>query len=149
MYIGIDLENYESPMEDTVNLVNNYSPYREIGFLKLNPERVPVITSSNKYLSAISRYGSHLAVFTLTDGHYALVVDDRGITIQGNDLVVMSNAYIARVQGNTLTSLTMEEIEEWLDYIPKIHGAKVPVNGKTVEFEGICFERDAETGCWR
>ena len=149
MYIGIDLENYESPMEDLENLVNNYSPYREIGFLKLNPERVPVIVSANKYLSAITRFGSHLAVFTVKDGHYALVVDDRGITVQGDGLAVMSSAYVARVQGSTLTSLTFDEIKEWLDYIPKLQGAKVPVCGKHGEFEAICFERDEETGCWR
>ena len=67
MKIGISLDNYESPMEDTKHLVNNYGYDREIGYLKINPERLPVIVSESKALADIRAMDNHEAVYPLND----------------------------------------------------------------------------------
>ncbi len=48
MQIGIDLVNYQTPIEEWDNIVSAYGKEREIGYLKINPERIPVIVSESK-----------------------------------------------------------------------------------------------------
>ena len=80
MKVGINLDNYESPMEDTRNLVNNYGYHREIGYLKINPERLPVIVSERRALADIRAMENHKAVYPLHDRRYELIVDDSAIS---------------------------------------------------------------------
>ena len=122
MKIGINLDNYESPMEDTRTLINNYGYDREIGYLKINPERLPVIVSERKALADIRAMENHKAVYPLNDRRYELIVDDRAISFMVNHksgFLLFGNAYIAKRQGRMTTALTMDEILEWLKEFEK------------------------------
>ena len=122
MKIGINLDNYESPMEYTENLVNKYGFDREIGYLKINPERLPVIVSERKALADIRAMENHKAVYPLNDRRYELIVDDRAISFMVNHksgFLLFGNAYIAKRQGRMTTALTMDEILEWLKEFEK------------------------------
>ena len=150
MKIGISLDNYESPMEDTKHLVNNYGYDREIGYLKINPERLPVIVSESKALADIRAMENHKAVYPLNDRRYELIVDDRAISFlvqHKGSFILFGNAYIAKRQGRMSTALTMNEILEWLKEFEKneigmVHDSHF---NQTV----IGFEFDEEKECYR
>lgn len=150
MKIGISLDNYESPMEDISNLVNYYGYDREIGYLKINPERLPVIVSERKALTDIRAMGNHKVVYPLNDGRYELIVDERAISfvtkLKGGFLL-FSNAYIAKRQGWMSTALTMDEILEWLKEFEKNEISRTHDShfNQTV----IGFEFDKEKECYR
>ena len=76
MQIGIDLENYQTPIEEWDNIVSAYGQEREIGYLKINPERIPVIVSENKAREEITRLGKHALEFRIKDICYEMVIDD-------------------------------------------------------------------------
>lgn len=150
MKVGINLDNYESPMEDTRNLVNNYGYHREIGYLKINPERLPVIVSERRALADIRAMENHKAVYPLHDRRYELIVDDRAISFMvqhKGGFLLFGNGYIAKRQGRMSTALTMDEILEWLKELEKSEIGKNYDShfNQTV----IGFEFDEEKECYR
>lgn len=149
MQIGIDLDNYESPMEEAKNLVSSYGFDREIGFLKLNPERLPVIVSERKALEDIARYGEHKMDFTVKDGHYFLITDERAMTMRDGNIILFGNAYIVKRQGQVFTALNMKEIKEWLYYICGVDENEDPKPIDKLEFSSLVFELDSKLGYWR
>ena len=150
MKVGINLDTYESPMEDTRNLVNNYGYHREIGYLKINPERLPVIVSERRALADIRAMENHKAVYPLHDRRYELIVDDRAISFMvqhKGGFLLFGNGYIAKRQGRMSTALTMDEILEWLKELEKSEIGKNYDShfNQTV----IGFEFDEEKECYR
>ena len=149
MFIGIDLENYESPMEEYENLVNNYGQDREIGYLKINPERIPVIVSAEKALKDIERYDDHKAVFPLKDGRYVMIADDRVAIVSDLDdakLILTANAYLARKQGESFTALTIKEIDELIDFQCEESDVEEPADCFVAIY---AFDYDEHTRCWK
>lgn len=148
MQIGIVLDNYESPMEDLENIISSYGLMREVGYLRINPERVPVVMSESKADEAIDRFQYHIAEYDICDGKYELVADDRGIATVDDSIIISGNAFIARRQGRALTGLTASEITDWLKRLEKMPRNKVRSSRDNTVFSGYVFTLDKEKGCW-
>ena len=149
MQIGIDLDNYSSPVEDLENLINNYGKGREIGYLKINPERVPVIVSEGKALEEIKRYGENKVTYTVVCGKYEMITDRRAIRNIESDIALYGNAYIVRRQGEIFTALDIEEILDWLMFLT-IHEHDLITKTDRGDFavDAYLF-RYNERGIWR
>jgi len=148
MQIGIDLDNYKSPMEELENLINDYGAAREIGFLKINPERLPVIVSERKALADIDKYRDHRTSYPVKDGRYEMITSDKAMFIDEGDLFLLGNAYIAKRQGDVFTALNMKEILDWLLYLCDADSvAKKPDHRLSGDI--YLFELDKDRGYWK
>ena len=148
MKIGIDLDNYPNPMEEWDNLLNTYGKDREIGYLKINPERVPVIISERKATKYIEQHADQLYTFRVKDQRYEMFVESKGINMpfNGERLIFFGNAYICRKQGDANVALTMAEIEDFLAFCPEI---SLNPQDYSVDYIGIlAFDYDAERGIY-
>lgn len=148
MQIGIVLDNYESPLEDLENIISSYGLMREIGYLRINPERVPMVMSESKADEAIDRFQYHVAEYDICNGKYELVADERGIATVDDYIILSGNAFIARRQGRALTGLTASEITEWIKRLEKMPRDKVQSTRDNTVYSGYVFTLDKETGCW-
>ena len=147
MQIGIDLENYASPMEDIENIINDYGKNREIGYLKINPERLPVIVSEDKALADIERYGDHKETYTVMNGKFEMITDSRAVSKRGNDIALCGNAYIVKRQREAFAALDIEEILEWLILLCR-YDYETAVKGNNDHYNAYLFAFDKERGCW-
>ena len=147
MMIGIDLDNYVSPMEDIENIVNIYGLDTEIGYLKINPLRLPVIVSEKKALEKIDKFGDHEVHFHIGD-RFELITDDRSLLEYDNDLDIIGDTYVARQQGEKYTGLTFRDFMEWSLYM--LNNPKKPKKQRSFLHCGLnSFEFDLKTGVWR
>ena len=147
MQIGIDLENYASPMEDIENIINDYGKNREIGYLKINPERLPVIVSEDKALADIERYGVHKETYTVMNGKFEMITDSRAVSKIGSDIALCGNAYIVKRQREAFTALDIDEILEWLIFLCK-YDYEVVMNRDEDRYGTYLFVFDKERGYW-
>lgn len=151
MKIGIDLDNYQSPIEEWDTLINNYGEEREIGYLKINPERIPVIVSERKALKEIEKWGDKVIRIRFKDFTFEMFLDYKGCLFSepkdGGNVVVFGNAYIAKKQWEADTPLTMREIKELIDYIEI--GAMPQADKPEDYFDVYGFEYDKELRCYR
>lgn len=148
MQIGIDLDNYKSPMEELENLVNDYGPKREVGFLKINPERLPVIISERKALADMEKYNDHKTSFPVKDGKYEMITSDKAVFIDEGNLFLFANAYIAKKQGDVFTALNMGEILDWLLYLCDADLATKKQDHR-LSSDIYLFELDKDGGYWK
>ncbi|MCR5432388.1 MAG: hypothetical protein K6E95_07505 [Lachnospiraceae bacterium] len=146
MQIGIDLDNYSDPVVELENLVNAYGENREIGYLKINPLRTPVIVSESKAQADIGKYGDHKAEYPLLGGKFELIVDERAVEKRLHDIAVNGNAYIVRRQGKVFTALDINEILEWLIRISRAE--QEAYKCAAGHFDTYEFDYDDKTQCW-
>ena len=119
MKIGVDVKGFHSPLEDMENIICAYGEDREIGYLKINPERVPVIIAENKAKREINR-AQRVKRHNIINRGFELIADYRGVVEpaeNGGPLVIFGNAYIVKRQLASNTGLTMAEIVEVLEYL--------------------------------
>ena len=147
MKIGINLENYASPMEDIENIINDYGKNREIGYLKINPERLPVIVSEGKALADIERYGVNKETYTVMNGKFEMITDSRAVSKIGSDIALCGNAYIVKRQHEAFAALDIEEILEWLVFLAQ-YDYEAAVSGDEDRYGMYLFVFDKERGCW-
>ena len=150
MQIGIDLENYQTPIEEWDNIVSAYGQDREIGYLKMNPERIPVIVSESKAREEIARLGKHALEFRIKDICYEMVIDDRGALIPSSpdgNLIVFGNIYISRKQWNSNVALTMAEIDDLLQYFEENDDLE-PVDNPLDYVGCLAFKYDEKKRCY-
>ena len=147
MQIGIDLENYASPMEDIENIINDYGKNREIGYLKINPERLPVIVSEDKALADIERYGVHKETYTVMNGKFEMITDSRAVSKIGSDIALCGNAYTVKRQREAFAALDIEEILEWLLFLCR-YDYEAAVKGDEARYGTYLFVFDKERGYW-
>ena len=150
MQIGIDLENYQTPIEEWDNIVSSYGKDREIGYLKINPERIPVIVSESKARKEIENMGKHAFLFRVRDVRYEMVIDDRSamlpVSVDG-DLIVFGNIYIYKKQLNANVALTMAEIDELLKYFEESDDLE-PVDNPEKYIGCLGFTYDEKKRCY-
>ena len=149
MKIGIDLDNYAEPMVELQELINNYGNKREIGYLKINPERIPVIVSENRALADMEKLGAHKIAFPVRNGKYDLITDDRAIMMDSGNFELYGNAYIARSQGSVLTALDIEEIIESLLFFCTSRYESVSEEDPDDKYDYYYFEHDEKRGYWK
>ena len=145
MDIGINMEGIEYQLTDTSCIVFMYGHDMEVGFLKINPERVPVVTSESIVNSEIRQEEKTYEVFSLCRNKYALVVESGAYEMENCNLVLYGNAYIARQQKNTVSALTSDEVFEWLKKLNRpitFHNAEIDKQSV------IIFEHDENTNTW-
>ncbi len=147
MQIGIDLDNYTDPVVELENLVNAYGENREIGYLKINPIRTPVIVSESKAQADIAKYGDRKAEYPLWGRKYALIVDERAVEKRLNDIAVNGNAYIVRRQGRVFTALDINELLELLLHINRAE--QEAYKSDAGRFDTYEFDFDEDTGSWK
>ena len=147
MEIGINLDHYTDPMVDLENLICDYGKKREIGYLKINPERIPVIISEGKAQAEIDRFGEHMITYPLCGSKFVLITDDRAISQDLKDLALRGNAYIARKQSGVFTALDLQEILEWLLQLCELEYEAI--NSDDGRYDTYVFEYDEDRGCWK
>ncbi|MCR5321682.1 MAG: hypothetical protein K6E85_00115 [Lachnospiraceae bacterium] len=148
MQIGIELDNYDSPIEEFDQLVNNYAREREIGYLKINPERIPVIISEEKVSAEFNNKKYRGIGFPLNNGHYELITTEEATAMMNGDCVLLGNGYIGRRQGDSITGLTFDEISHLLKYLEHLDKYTIPGLFGKVNYVGLLFKYDKERGCW-
>ena len=146
MQIGINLDNYANPMVELESLICAYGKKREIGYLKINPERVPVIISEGKAQTETDRFGEHMTVYPLCAHKFVLITDDRAVSQDFKDISLRGNAYIARKQLGVFIALDIQEILQWLLEFCKLEYEAV--NSDAGRFDTYVFEYDEDRGCW-
>lgn len=147
MEIGINMDDREYELSDTDELVITLGTDMEVGYLKINPERVPVIEGKNKAEAEFAKMKAHLVEVELLGGRYQMITDDRSIEITPEFIIVEGTAYIGRRQGRKHTALTVDEVEDWLIKLDEsyVDHDEMPTDG---DFPCIVFEFDSETGTW-
>lgn len=147
MQMGIDLDNYVSPMEDIENIINMYGLDTEIGYLKLNPTRLPVIVSEKKTYEKIDRFGEHEMQFQIGN-RFTLITDDRTVVTKEGDFYLIGDTFVAKQQGEIYTGNTFREFMDWNLYMLK--NPRVTNKLHSILYCGVnSFEIDLETGVWR
>lgn len=125
MDICINTEQGNAEIEEVINLVCNAGLDAEIGYLKINPERVPGIYLEEDAYRAIRRFDNHMITLTLQGGRYFLITDDRAVTLEAEGLVhLYGNAFIVRKQKDQYTGLTMRELNEVMTMIADMQGSE-------------------------
>ena len=146
MQIGINLDNYTEPMMELEDLICDYDKKREIGYLKINPERIPIIISEGKAQTEIDRFGDHKCTYPLCGNKFVLITDDRAISQDFKDINLRGNGYIARRQLGVFTALDVEELLDWLLQLCQLEYAAK--NSDAGRFDTYVFEYDEDRGCW-
>ena len=146
MKIGINLDDYESPMEDIANIINVYGMDTEICYLKLSPRRFPVIMSEKKAMEKIDGYGNHEMHFCI-NGEYEMIVDDRTVFSDEKDLWIDGETFIGKRQGKKHTALTFREMVKLMAYAFDIERGITPE--KPILVTGLsAYEFDEDRGYW-
>ena len=125
MDICINTDKNDAELEEPVNLVCNNGLDKEIGYLKINPERVPSIFLEEDAESAIQRFDKHKVEFTLKGNRYILITDDRAVSYsKDGSIQLFGNGYLVRKQKEKYTGLTMRELNEILVVIAKMQDSE-------------------------
>jgi len=96
--------------EDAINIVGDDV---ELGYLKINPDRVPSIVAANIAEEEIKRMAEHQINLDVC-GNYMVITDDRAVECTEDEVLIFGTAYIVRKQAGTYTALTYGEIDEWI-----------------------------------
>lgn len=142
MQIGIDLENYTCPLEDFEKLVCAYGPMREVGYLKINPERIPVVVDEERAEKSLMKFRDYVTAILVKGDKYMLFADYRSVENYGDGFILFGNVYVARFQGRLCTGLTMTDIKDFLEILEKIPQAKG--KGRKTGSEVKCFYFEGE-----
>ena len=149
MDIAINLNDYKCPVVDIKRLINNYGPNREIGVLKINPERLPMVMSEEYALQEIDRFKDRRHCYSFFDGHYGIIFDSKAALIRDGQIALTGNAYIVRRQCRVNVGLTAENLIELFNYFEDIPGATIRDSDTDVKYDALLFEYDEEKRCWR
>lgn len=114
MQIAVNLTEDECEVMEIDDIICNYPDGVEIGYLKINPERIPVVVSESIAEAALARCENHRMEADVCGGRYAILADDRSLVFVEGAVIVYGTAYIVRKQGQTYTSLVADEIDDWL-----------------------------------
>jgi len=112
MQIGINLKEDEFEVTDSDDIVCNYPDGVEVGYLKINPERIPVIVGEKIAEEAIAR--KKYTKIAIDGGDYVLFADEKSVLYCKDFIEICGTAYIAKKQGGTHTALTADEIDDWI-----------------------------------
>ena len=115
MDIGIYLDNGDYELSETDEIICEYGTDMEVGYLKINPERIPVVVGQKRAEEEFEKFGDSIVEISIMDGKYVLIADKKNIEMTGEKLIVISTAYIAKNQIRSYTALTGGEIEEWTE----------------------------------
>lgn len=85
----------------------------ELGYLKINPERIPAIVAANIAEEEIKRMAEHRMHLDVC-GNYMVITDDRAVVCTEDEVAVYGTAYIVRKQAGTYTALTYGELDDWI-----------------------------------
>lgn len=86
----------------------------ELGYLKINPDRIPSIVAAKIAEEAMDREREHLIKIDVCGGRYMLLTDDRAVIYLEGEVAICGTAYIVKKQAGTYTALTYDEIEDWI-----------------------------------
>lgn len=114
MNVAICLTEGECEVMDFEDAIYLGEDAVEIGYLKINPDRIPVIVSAKIAEEAMDRERDHLIKIDVCGGRYMLLTDDRSVIYMESQVAICGTAYIVRKQGGTYTALTYDEIEDWI-----------------------------------
>lgn len=117
MQIGIHMDDEEYELTDTKLIVNRYGQDMGIGYLKINPERVPVIVGEGLARDHFEKIKDRLLEFDILCGNFVLLADKNAVHQIEDCIVIDGDAYIARIQGDSHTTMTYDEIEPILSGI--------------------------------
>ena len=123
MYIGLNLSEDDFELVDSETILMSYPCDIEIGYLKINPERIPVLVSAEIAENAIEKYKEHLKKLPAIGGKYFILVDDRAVIYLEGAIEICGTAFVAKKQGETYTALTNEELEIWTDILEELENA--------------------------
>lgn len=152
MEIGINMDERDYEFSDYFLLVNEYGFDIELGYLKINPERIPVVEGKYRAEAEFEKFGSKLIEFPICGGRYILISDRRNIEIVDGSLILTGTAYIAKRQYRTDTALTGSEVGEWLCRFMEGEGSQgemIEDREKTMyDFPVMVFDYDENTDSW-
>jgi len=114
MEIGINLKEDEYEVAEIDDIIIGYPAGIEIGYLKINPERIPVIVSEKIAAEAIARNKDHYIQIDVNGGKYVVITDNRSVIYGEGFIDICGTAYIAKKQVGTYTALTSDEIDDWI-----------------------------------
>lgn len=146
MEIGINMDDREYELSDSDELLCEYGTDMEVGYLKINPERIPVVEGRKKAEESFERMGSGIEELPICNRHYLLIADRKNVEITATELIVTGTAYIARKQFRSYTELTAGEVEDWLEMFEASEeaGEAKPL----FDYPVIVFEYDEEHDCF-
>ena len=148
MDIGIYLDNGDYELSETEELVCEFGTDMEVGYLKINPERIPVVIGEERAEAAFKKFGDSIVEISVMDGRYVLIADKRNIEMTGEKLIVIGTAYIAKNQIRSYTALTGGEVLEWAENFEESADSCDDEDEPAFcyMFPTIVFDYDEETG---
>lgn len=114
MQIGINLKEDVFEVAESEDIICNYPDGVEIGYLKINPERIPVVIGAKLAEEEIARNKRYINYYDVNDRGYMIITDDRNVITGENFILILGNAYVTKKQGATYTGLTADEIDDWI-----------------------------------
>jgi len=109
--IGVHMDDHDYEYSSVYDIRCDNGDH-EVGILKINPDRVPVVLGlerAEKEMSKIGKCLREIPYKALND--YVIFADDRACEVDGDRIRVYGNAYIARRQKRTHIGLSGFEIK--------------------------------------
>lgn len=93
----------------------------EIGMLKINPERMPMLVSQEQGYAEMNRWGEKdFDAIEIFDGDYVLVAENAALEYEADMLILCGTGYILRKQGKTSTGISFNELMDVKEYLSEV-----------------------------